>query len=148
MKKPFELIVEEAVTSLKDRIHFYDVREASFFSLPEDEWLMVNIDIIGDKECSLNLVGQFSVFSTVATKMHGIDLPAAIVPSFAGEFWNMVLGPVIKNVKKSGFSVDIMPSKVVTDTQDLQGKPTLYRYFTLFENEKAIGDFAIYCLYE
>lgn len=143
----FEIIMEKTVESLKGRVP-YDTRDAKKYMIDEKEQIRADIDIVGDKECSLIISGNKELFSKMAYKIHSIDLDDEILPSFVGEFWNFVLGPVIKHIKQYGFSVDISPSRPMPDEIFEESLSNINRYFSIFDLEKGdyMGEIAIYCV--
>lgn len=141
----YEIIAEESVTSLKGRVP-YQVNHAATFTLKEADKIRADIDIIGDTECSLILIGNKELFLKMAEKLHNIQLEADILPSFVGEFWNFVLGPVIKQIKTHGLAIDISPSRPMADGHYEEQSEDISRYFTIYdeEEERHIGEMAIY----
>lgn len=141
----YEIIAEESVTSLKGRVP-YQVKQTDAFTLKEDDKIRADIDIIGDTECSLILIGNKELFLKMAEKLHNITLDMDILPSFVGEFWNFVLGPVIKHIKTHGLSIDISPSRPMENTHYEVKTGDLSHYFTIYDEEEecAIGEMAFY----
>lgn len=141
----FEIIMDESVVSLRNRMP-YQVEQVHAFTLEESDTLRADIDIVGDKECSLILMGNKDLFLKIAKANHNILLEMDILPSFVGEFWNFVLGPVIKHIKTYGHIVDITPSKPMPSEGSGEKLSEIYRYFSVYEEENVIGEIAIYCL--
>lgn len=140
----FEIITNETVVSLKNRVPF-DIEPIDWFSTEEGEQLRADIEIIGDKECLLILIGNKELFRKIAWKMHNISLEPDILPSFVGEFWNFVLGPVIKHIKTHGYMIDISPSRPMPNASADQIRG-IYRYFSISEDGNHLGELAIYCI--
>jgi len=106
----FKMLMEEAVASLMDKTPF-PLQTETLVSPCEKEQIMAKIGVLGDVECIFYLIGDTDVFRHISYHLHGIAFSDEILRSFAGEFFNIVLAPIIRNMRREKVEIDITPSE-------------------------------------
>lgn len=145
-KQKYAAMFQETVGSLQARTPYHMVETGVF--LRKNVRVRTAIDIIGDYQCTFTLVGDEVLFYELANAIHGITLTEDILASFIGEYWNMVMAPVLKSVKEPGVEVDITPS-VPAERFEGNMVSDWARHFLVKGKEGiTVGEMAVYAHYQ
>lgn len=141
----YQQALKETVESLKGRIP-YILHESNAFTDSTNK-VETEIDLVTENPCTLRLISDVSLFKELAKEIHGIELREEIIASFIGEFWNLVLAPVIKYVKSYDEKIDISPSKPATvPTEASFNGDYIHHFFVKDWKGNCIGELALYCV--
>lgn len=142
-KTIYEEIILEMNKSLSKQVP-YNIELKQNHSTNNENILGANINIVGEEYCEFYIFGKKELFFEIAKKNYGFEVPDDVLPSFVGEFWNYVLGPIIKEIKKMGVEIDISHSIPLKKEEKPKEFTKEIVYKVSEENEKEIGYLTIY----
>lgn len=140
----YQKILIEMNKSLINQIPYY-IEEKKHTKIDVNNVLGANINIVGEEECELFIFGEKQLFFEIAKEKYGFEVPDEVLPSYVGELWNFVLGPIIKEIKKMGKNIDISHSVPITDGEEKVCYDTVFSYRVKKENEM-VGNINVYAL--
>ncbi len=103
----------------------------------------VLIGFAGDIRGKLALKGEPNTFRTIGEKMFGMPIDETMLPSFTGEFGNLVTGGLSTQMSKKGTNIDITPPTVMDGEVALSGFENALHVAISFDE---VGDIDIFMM--
>lgn len=103
----------------------------------------VLIGITGDIKGKILLLSEKEIFGAIGELMFGATLEEDMLPSFSGEFGNMIAGNVSIAVEKDELSINITEPSIIEGVATISGYEMAVHIVSAIEG---IGDMSIYLL--